>query len=81
MGEGPQAGMGVAGKAGATRSPKHSQSQAAQAIRPASRYRSDFRDEQRLGKGGFGVVVSVINQLDGLKYAVKKIPLAGEGVQ
>ena len=26
-----------------------------------SRYRTDFRDEQRLGKGGFGVVVGAIN--------------------
>jgi hypothetical protein len=37
------------------------------AVRPSSRYKSDFKDEQRLGKGGFGVVVSVANLLDGLK--------------
>ncbi len=84
-----------------------------------SRYKSDFKDEQRLGKGGYGVVVSAINGawlrfwsetlvatnahlmclrqcvwaarglspcgrcslhavLDGLKYAIKKIKMAGE---
>ncbi|KAJ9528212.1 hypothetical protein QJQ45_014189 [Haematococcus lacustris] len=44
---------------------------------PVSRYRSDFRDEQRLGKGGFGVVVSAVNVLDGLKYAIKQIRISG----
>ncbi|KAF5838607.1 hypothetical protein DUNSADRAFT_2516 [Dunaliella salina] len=40
-----------------------------------SRYRSDFKDEQLLGKGGFGLVVAATNVLDGLRYAIKKIKL------
>ncbi|KXZ55244.1 hypothetical protein GPECTOR_3g384 [Gonium pectorale] len=41
----------------------------------ASRYLSDFQELQRLGKGGFGVVVAAVNRLDGRQYAVKKIRL------
>lgn len=39
------------------------------------RYRGDFQELQRLGKGGFGVVVAAVNRLDGRQYAIKKIPL------
>lgn len=42
---------------------------------PLSRYRSDFQELYKLGKGGFGLVVGAINRLDGRQYAVKKIRL------
>ncbi|GMH33793.1 hypothetical protein BSKO_01627 [Bryopsis sp. KO-2023] len=38
-----------------------------------SRYFSDFEEVRRLGRGGFGVVVSAKNRLDGRLYAIKKI--------
>ncbi|KAG1662775.1 hypothetical protein FOA52_006801 [Chlamydomonas sp. UWO 241] len=41
----------------------------------ASRYRTDFEELQRLGKGGFGIVVAAINRLDSGKYAIKKITI------
>ncbi|GAX82154.1 hypothetical protein CEUSTIGMA_g9582.t1 [Chlamydomonas eustigma] len=40
-----------------------------------SRYKLDFQEVARLGKGGFGVVAAAINRLDGCKYAIKKIRL------
>ena len=40
-----------------------------------SRYKEEFVEMNRLGKGGFGSVFKVKNKLDGRKYAVKKIPL------
>ena len=40
-----------------------------------SRYKSDFQELKRLGKGGFGVVVSAKNLLDGNVYAIKQIRL------
>ena len=40
-----------------------------------SRYAQDFEEIATLGRGGFGVVVSATNKLDGRRYAVKKIPL------
>jgi translation initiation factor 2-alpha kinase 4 len=40
---------------------------------PDSRFRADFIEEQRLGKGGFGEVVKVRKKLDGQFYAIKKI--------
>jgi serine/threonine protein kinase/histidyl-tRNA synthetase len=40
-----------------------------------SRYKSDFKELKRLGKGGFGVVVSAKNLLDGNTYAIKQIQL------
>ena len=39
----------------------------------SSRYRSDFVEAGRLGRGGFGEVVRSRNKLDGRFYAVKKI--------
>ena len=41
----------------------------------SSRYVQDFEEIAVLGRGGFGVVVSASNKLDGRRYAVKKIPL------
>ncbi|PVH78652.1 Serine/threonine-protein kinase [Cadophora sp. DSE1049] len=40
---------------------------------PRSRYREDFVEEGRLGKGGFGEVVKARKRLDGQIYAIKKI--------
>ena len=40
-----------------------------------SRYQTDFVEIKRLGKGGFGEVVQVKNNLDGRFYAIKKIKL------
>jgi translation initiation factor 2-alpha kinase 4 len=40
---------------------------------PASRYKEDFVEEGRLGKGGFGEVVKARKKLDGQIYAIKKI--------
>lgn len=37
------------------------------------RYKRDYVEETRLGKGGFGVVVKVRSRLDDTTYAIKKI--------
>ncbi|KYQ91316.1 putative protein serine/threonine kinase [Tieghemostelium lacteum] len=41
----------------------------------SSRYLNDFEELELLGRGGFGQVVKVRNNLDGRFYAVKKIKL------
>ncbi|KAK1061798.1 hypothetical protein LTR12_001975 [Friedmanniomyces endolithicus] len=41
-----------------------------------SRYLRDFDELAVLGKGGYGVVYQVRNRLDGLQYAVKKVPIS-----
>ncbi|KAI0123044.1 serine/threonine-protein kinase gcn2 [Xylariales sp. AK1849] len=38
-----------------------------------SRFKSEFYEEGRLGKGGFGEVVKVRKKIDGQTYAIKKI--------
>ncbi|KAH9257710.1 hypothetical protein BASA81_004168 [Batrachochytrium salamandrivorans] len=43
--------------------------------RRGGRYLLDFEELERLGKGGFGVVVKARNRLDGMIYAVKQIRL------
>lgn len=40
---------------------------------PFSRYKEDFVEEGRLGRGGFGEVVKARKKLDGQIYAIKKI--------
>ncbi|EDO46416.1 predicted protein [Nematostella vectensis] len=40
-----------------------------------SRYKDEFVEMGRLGKGGFGSVLKVKNKLDGREYAVKKVLL------
>ena len=42
-----------------------------------SRYREEFDEGRRLGKGGFGRVVRARHKLDGVDYAVKKVLLTG----
>lgn len=37
----------------------------------------EFIEQERLGQGGFGVVVAAVNRIDGRRYAVKKIPMPG----
>jgi Protein kinase domain len=45
-----------------------------------SRYEMEFIEQERLGKGGFGIVVAAINRIDGRRYAVKKIPMTGHDI-
>ena len=40
-----------------------------------SRYSNEFNEISLLGKGGFGQVWKVLNRLDGVEYAVKKVLL------
>ncbi|KAK7074813.1 hypothetical protein SK128_001823 [Halocaridina rubra] len=50
-------------------------SQKSEAPQFTSRYQSDFKPIQCLGRGGFGVVFQVFNKLDENEYAVKRITL------
>ncbi|KAH8600853.1 kinase-like protein [Bisporella sp. PMI_857] len=54
----------------ATRRPRHDSMNTGG---PFSRYKEDFVEEGRLGKGGFGEVVKARKKLDGQIYAIKKI--------
>ena len=53
------------------RRPRHDSMNASSG--PSSRYKEDFVEEGRLGKGGFGEVVKARKKLDGQIYAIKKI--------
>lgn len=41
-----------------------------------TRYRQDFEELGILGKGGYGIVYSCRHKLDGVIYAVKKVPVS-----
>ena len=41
-----------------------------------ARYRNEFEEQDKLGKGGFGTVYRVRNKLDGHGYAMKKVRLS-----
>ncbi|GJJ75183.1 hypothetical protein EMPS_07541 [Entomortierella parvispora] len=42
-----------------------------------TRYKHDFTEISKLGKGGFACVFKARNKLDGIEYAIKKIRLRG----
>lgn len=44
-----------------------------------SRYQSEFKEVEPLGKGGFGTVFRCTNVLDGREYAVKKVSIRSYG--
>ncbi len=46
-----------------------------------SRYKSDFKELERIGGGTFGTFCKVINCLDGQQYAMKIILLKGEVIK
>lgn len=41
-----------------------------------TRYRQDFEELGVLGKGGYGIVYACKHKLDGVTYAVKKVPIS-----
>lgn len=49
---------------------------AAQAPLFGSRYSQDFEELGILGKGGYGIVYQCRHKLDGVVYAVKKVPVS-----
>ena len=53
--------------------PRRKRHDSANSGAPFSRYKEDFVEEGRLGKGGFGEVVKARKKLDGHIYAIKKI--------
>lgn len=40
-----------------------------------SRYKQEFVELEKIGRGGFGVVYRARNRIDGLEYAIKKVKL------
>ena len=66
--------------AGAAKSPHHTflspGSRPWDAWQTVSRYKKDFEELGRLGKGGFGSVFKVRQRLDDREYAVKKVRLS-----
>lgn len=47
-------------------------------ILPASRYRTEFEEVEKLGQGGFGTVVKARNKLDNNFYAIKKVRIPSD---
>jgi len=43
-----------------------------------SRYENDFVELEKINTGGFGSVHKAMNKLDGMQYAIKKIPVQDE---
>lgn len=46
-----------------------------------SRYKQDFRQATRIGKGGFGSVFRVVHRVDMHEYAIKKVKIQFRTVQ
>jgi len=42
---------------------------------PNSRYYNDFEEIRKIASGGYGVVYEVQHKIDGMRYAIKKIPI------
>lgn len=41
-----------------------------------SRYKTDFKELGRIGKGGFGQVFRVVHKIDSQEYAIKRVKLS-----